>query len=202
MKQVYMKHSTPQRTMLLVVLGALVGSLLFWAGCTNRVTGTMKANQKPVVYFVNIPPDGSTSSRNPVVYWAASDPDGRVRSFRYIVVLQDSLHGQTPQQYSATISAMDSLGFLAAKGVYLRVDDSLPNPQTQAVVTMSADISDPVSAFVPQYVFLQAIDDQGLKSDVAYRLLKRNDNPPSTAVEFLSYDEQASPFINLRREED
>lgn len=182
--------------MLLVVLGALLASVLIWAGCTNRVTGTQKENQKPVVYFVNIPPDGSTSSRNPLVYWAASDPDGRVRAFRYIVVLQTALGGQTPQQYSATINAMDSATFIADKGVYLRVDDSLPNPQTQAVVTMSADISDPVSQFVPQYVFLQAIDDRGLKSDVAYRVLKRNDNPPETSIEFLNYDEQASPFIN------
>ncbi len=186
---------------LILVLGVILASIIVAVGCSKRVTGSQKENQKPVAYFVNIPPDGSTSSRNPLVYWVGTDPDGLVRFFRYVVVKRSTMDsvsvGITPADYAAQrLSNLDRAGWELNGGIYLKVDDSLPNTQTQATINMSADLSDPVNTFVPQYVFLQAIDDHGMFSDMAYRLLKRNDNPPTTSISFLSYDESASPFIN------
>ncbi|MFZ1684657.1 MAG: hypothetical protein WAU88_11080 [Candidatus Zixiibacteriota bacterium] len=185
-----------RRWSLALVAGSLLVSLLFTAGCSKRVTGSLKENQPPVAYFVNIPPDGSFSSRNPLVYWAGTDPDGRVTDFRYIVVTSAQLGSLTPAQKGAQLGALDQAGWVNIGGVYLHVNDSLPNTQTSATVKMSADLSDPVNSYVSQYVFLQARDDRGAYSNVTYRLLKRNDNPPSTAIQFLNYDESSAPFIN------
>jgi hypothetical protein len=191
-----MDNKVLRRWPLMLAVGGILLALLATSGCSNRVSGTMKNNEKPVAYFVNIPPDGSFSSRNPIVYWAGTDPDGRVIDFRYIVVPVASMGAMTPQQYAATLADLPKTDWLARGGIYLHVSDSLPNTQTSATVKMSADLNDPVNSYVSQYVFLQASDDRGTLSNVAMRLLKRNDNPPSTKLQFLNYDENTSPFIN------
>lgn len=181
------------RLTVLLVAAALVASAVLLSGCPDRISGTQTANQKPVVYFVNIPPEGYQTSRNPVVYWVGSDPDGQVRQFRYKVVLEADMGGDTPAEYIA--STLNSLP--ASEWKYLMVDDSLPDPQTQDAVKMKADLTDPVNMYVPQYVFLQAFDEQGAGSTIIYRKFYRNDNPPQTVIRLPgSYDELTSPYIN------
>jgi hypothetical protein len=191
-----MNQLSLRRLALLFILGTILLSMVIAVGCSKRVTGTQKANQRPVAYFVNIPPDGSQSSANPIVYWVGSDPDGLVRWFRYIVVKDSALGAQTPAEYARFLDTVTMASWVFRGGDTLRVNDSVPNTQTSATVKLSADISDPVNTYVSQYIFLQAIDDQGLGSNVVYRLLKRNDNAPTTSITLLNYDEKASPFIN------
>jgi len=68
---------TKTLSMLAIVAAAtMVFSVLFMFGCTDTIDGDMNVNQKPIVYFVNIPPDGQQFSRNPEVYWVGLDNDG------------------------------------------------------------------------------------------------------------------------------
>lgn len=194
MNNTIMKSVTMTRmTVLLLALG-LVASAVLLSGCPDRVTGNQVENQKPVVYFVNVPPDGYSTSRNPVIYWIGTDPDGQVKLFRYIVVLETEMGSQTPEQYRTTL-----LGLPESRWTYMRVDDSLPNPQTREVVRMSASITDPVNEFVRQYVFLQAFDEAGLGSDIVFRAYQRNDNPPQTYVTLQDYSLPHNPYINARQ---
>lgn len=188
-----MTSAVKSRLTVMAIAFALVASAILLSGCPDRITGEQTANMKPVVYFVNIPPENYQTSRNPVIYWIGSDPDGQVRQFRYKVVLESEMGLNTPAQYISSV--LNSLP--ASEWTYLNVDDSLPDPQTQQAVRMQADLSDPVNVFVPQYVFLQAFDEQGTGSDIIYRRFNRNDNPPQTFIRLPgTYDELTSPFIN------
>jgi len=63
---------------------------------------------------------------------------------------------------------------------YLRV--TIDEPQTSNIVAMSASLTNPVLEYVPQYVFLQAFDDQNASSDVVFLSILRNDFPPETDI--------------------
>ena len=162
---------------LLLVTGIVLSSwLLLLPGCSDRIYGDQIPNEKPVVYFVNIPPDGNKVSVNPVVHWVGTDSDGLVTSFRYIVVTEEEMGGVEPDVYAATVLP----GVPSSDWVYLEV--TVDDPQTTNIVTASADLEDPVATYVRQYIFVQAFDDQGLASDIVFRLVLRNDFPPDTDI--------------------
>ena len=192
------KRFTPRPALL-----AAVGIVLFlvvslqW-GCSDRVKGTAYVNQKPVVYFVNVPPDSTRTSRNPLIHWVGADADGQIRQFRYVVVLRDSMKIDDSTYHTPNEYALGDLQSLPqSRWTYLQVvTDPVPDPQTQGIVRMSASLTDPVNTYIPQYIYLQAIDDRGLHSDVSWKLMFRNDNPPETYVQAVGYDELSNPFIN------
>lgn len=193
-----MEKKFAPRVALLAAAGivlTLVASLQW--GCSDRVKGTSYVNQKPVAYFVNVPPDSSRTSRNPLVHWVGADADGQVRQFRYHVVLDTVLtRGHvTPLEYARTVL----LGVPTSQWIYLDVvADPVPDPQTQGIVRMSASLDDPVNTFIPQYIYLQAIDDKGAFSEFAWKIMFRNDNPPETYAVPIDYDEFNNPFINAK----
>lgn len=175
----------------------LLGILLFvatmiavlFSGCAKNLSGDLKANTKPSVQFVNIPPDGQQFSRNPVVYWYGTDVDGVISFYRYHVATVSALGAQTPEQY---IAAADSSAW-----VYLEVDPTGVNSQqTQVSISLVADSLDPVLSFVSQYVFIQAYDNEGQSSDVEYRLFSRNDNPPQTLLFNSLTGTKDAPYVN------
>lgn len=195
------KKSASRPALLLAV--AIVVSLVssFQWGCSDRVKGTAYVNQKPTVYFVNVPPDSTRTSRNPLVHWVGADADGQIKQFRYVVVKRESMKIDSVTYYTPDEYARGELQSLPpSQWTYLQVvTDPVPDPQSQGIVRMSASLSDPVNEYIPQYIFLQAIDDRGLYSDVAWKLMFRNDNPPETYVQALdNYDEYNNPFINAR----
>ncbi len=176
---------------ILVFAVTTTSCLIFSGGCTNTLDGELNANQKPIVYFVNIPPgprevcdtvDGVITcdtiitqfSRNPVIHWVGTDRDGIIASFRYCVATVAEVGGLNPMTYAASIAEAD--------WIQLDVDPKGPDPRTTNTVAMSADLTDPVRTFVDQYVFLQAFDELGLGSDITYRMFSRNDNPPTTGI--------------------
>ncbi|HVP06453.1 MAG TPA: hypothetical protein VMS71_01325, partial [Candidatus Acidoferrum sp.] len=177
---------------LLVLVLVMVYSLIQF-GCTNRISGTQTENKKPVVFFVNVPPESTKVSRNPVISWIGTDADGQVKYFRYLVVREDSLGGLTPAQFAAQrLPNLDSTLW-----TYLTV--TVDNPMTSNSVKMSADLQNPVNHYYPQYVFLQAFDDKNLGSDIVWRLLLRNDNPPITFINAIvngADNDTSHPFIN------
>jgi hypothetical protein len=164
--------------LLLFAAGVLVIGSLVLPGCTdfldNRVRGDQTENQPPVVYFVNIPPDGYKVSVNPAVYWVGTDADGLVTMFRYIVVLSSDLNGMSPDEYAGAVL----INLPESEWTYL--DVTVDDPQTGNIIPASADLTDPVNNYIDQYIFVQAFDDQSATSNIAWRLISRNDYPPAT----------------------
>lgn len=193
---------------LLCLLAAGALTIAFMAGCTSKLDGQMTENQKPIVWFVNIPPEDARSSVNPIINWVGQDRDGQIDFFRYIVISQTAIVNALGRPVE------DSLGVLVESEIQsfvnihlgdwadslwtiLHVLDTLENPeggpQTSNIIPMSAEINSPVLTFVAQFVFVQAFDEEGLGSDVAFRRFYRNDNPPNTRIIGFVND---VPFIN------
>ncbi len=162
-----------------LVMTALALPTLLITSCTKTLDGEINENQRPIVYFVNIPPEGAKFSRNPVVYWVGTDPDGVLSYFRYHVATEELIGIAGPDhdqlmQYIAGVSDAD--------WTYLDIPPTGPEPQTSNVIKMSASLESPVKTFVNQYVFLQGVDEKGLASDIVVRRFSRNDNPPDTEI--------------------
>jgi len=182
---------------LLCLLAVGVLAVSFMAGCTSKLDGQITENQKPIVWFVNIPPEDARSSVNPIINWVGQDRDGQIDFFRYIVIRQDEIVA------AIGVPIEDSLGYLSETAVQGFVDGTLGTyadslwtvlhvldrdenpdggPRTSNIVPMSAEISSPVLTFVAQIVFVQAFDEAGLGSDIAFQRFYRNDNPPNTRI--------------------
>ncbi|MDX9857099.1 MAG: hypothetical protein RBT76_04875 [candidate division Zixibacteria bacterium] len=159
----------------LIAITALV-LVLAAVGC-DRLTGEKTPNRAPDVYFVNVPPDGHQTSFDPVVYWVGTDIDGTISMYRYIVVREDEMGGTTdPAVYAQTVLPNRP----ESDWTYLDVPPE--DPQTTNIIPMSANLNDPISSYVGQYVFLQAFDDMGAHSPIIWKLFLRNDNPPNTNI--------------------
>ena len=161
---------------------ALVLMALVFAGCGDRVRGDQKANAKPQVYFVNIPPDGQKVSVNPVVFWVGTDGDGLIMQYRYVVVPSSEMSGMGPDEYVASVLSVSD------ESIWTYLDVSVDTPRTTNEIPAQADLDDPVNRYIPQYIFVQAIDDLGLGSDIVFRLILRNDFPPDTEIRGLDPD--------------
>ncbi|MEZ5359968.1 MAG: hypothetical protein R3F48_14215 [Candidatus Zixiibacteriota bacterium] len=149
---------------------------LFISGCSPKRKGTALANQPPHIGIVNTPPDGADFSRNPELSWYATDIDGYISFFRHAVILDTllTINGVhvTPEEFIA--QAPDS----RFEWDTLIVD--LDNPQSTATIQLYADTIDPVMTYTSQYFFVQACDDQGAMSEIAYRRYSRNNHFPNT----------------------
>lgn len=160
-------------------------SILFLAGCTNTLEGDIYENKKPIVYFATIPPEGQDFSSNPVIYWYGTDNDGLIDYYRYHIATSTIVGDLPPEDYILTISD--------DQWVTIDVDPAQADPHTKNSLPLTADPNNPVRGFVPQWVFLQAFDTEGMGSEIAYRLFLRNDNPPQT---FISINKEDMPFVN------
>lgn len=176
-----------------LVLTLLISPAFLLTSCTKTLDGDKKPNQKPIVSFVNIPPEGAQFSRNPKIYWIGRDQDGVITYFRYHVATEEMMGIEGPgqddlMQYITSVSDQD--------WEYLDIDPTGPDPQTSQVIEMSASLESPVKTFLNQYVFLQGVDDKGLASDIVVRRFSRNDNPPDTKPLPLKKGSRANPAIN------
>ncbi len=255
-----------------IVLAALAFSLmllpaLYLASCTNTLDGEVYENQKPIVYFSNIPPVGQRFSRNPVVYWYGTDPDGLIDYYRYYIVTDSVVGLMAPEDYILTLDSMDwnyiglpeidttwwgcrtwqhsvcldsvevfqvytetvfdttywicneysgadcidststtssgNWDFIHVDTIvpedswdFMHIDTTYPDPfdpHTENIIPLEANQNDPVNTYVPQWIFLQAFDMEGLGSDIVFRLFFRNDHPPETNIGSFSGD---LPFVN------
>jgi hypothetical protein len=191
-----------QRTTLLLILLAVAlvaGSSVLIGGCAKKLEGTTYENEKPVVWFVNVPPENSLSSTNPIVNWIGQDRDGQIDFYRYIVVREDQIGAWMgkPGTWNPNTEPLTTNEVQAYIDDYLlsAVHDTMwtvllvradsDDPHTSNIIPMSAQISDPVRTFVPQFVFVQAYDEEGLGSEVAFRRFLRNDNPPATRIQLF-----------------
>jgi hypothetical protein len=172
----------------LAALGLLLMALsvLYPVGCTDTIDGEVYINQKPIVDFANIPPEGGKFSRNEVVYWYGTDPDGLIDYYRYYIAKVSEVGFTAPEDFILTIPNAD--------WIYVDVDSAQDNPQTENVIPLVADLDNPVNIYVSQWIFLQAFDMEGLGSDIVFRLFSRNDHPPVARI--LPIPESYLPFVN------
>jgi len=171
-----MKRKRIQITIALAILlaGYLSLAVLYLAGCTDSLNGEVYANQKPIVYFANIPPEGQKTGRNLIVYWYGTDRDGLIGSYRYYVATVADVGSAAPEDYILAVPE--------SEWTYIDVDPALSDPHTQNTIVLTADLNDPVNSFIAQWVFIQAFDMEGFGSDIVFRLYSRNDNPPETGI--------------------
>lgn len=196
------------RNNIALVLAIVLSLAAIWllGGCAEKLAGTQKENQQPTVWFVNVPPESSQSSVNPIINWVGQDTDGQIAFFRFIVVREMAIGqaiGKPPEWHPAseplTQTEVDGFvnsvlnGYNDTLWTVLDVDLGSEDPQTSNIVPMSAEIDDPVLTYVPQFVFLQAFDEDGMGSEIAFRRFFRNDNPPDTRMVGFLEDNR---FIN------
>lgn len=190
---------TLRNSFVFLALGCLVIPALFFGGCSKSLEGDVYANEKPIVWFVNVPPADARSSVNPIVNWMGQDRDGQIDFYRYIVVREDEMMDSLGLDSSLTEAQAQSF----VDNYLVNMHDSLwtvllvradsTDPHTSNIIPMSAEMSDPVRTYVPQFVFVQVFDEEGLGSDIVFRRFLRNDNPPTTRiVAFIA----GVPFIN------
>jgi len=121
-----LRHSVGRLSVVASVMAValLVG---FIVGCST-LGGTQDDNQKPIVQFVNIPPEAifdTTStdplivdtvrgytrfSRNPFIHWYGTDVDGQIDFYRYVVITSDDMGGSAPLDYIQTNGLLDESG--------------------------------------------------------------------------------------------
>lgn len=172
---------------LFTTLSALLTALLL-NGCPAEIKGPERQNIPPEVHFVNIPAAGARFSTDTTIYWYGTDADGFIVQYRYAVIRTiDIITEDTPDVESFLAQINDD----ELPWVILNVN--LKHPQTDARITMSADISDPVRTYVESYVFLQAIDNLGAKSRIIYRAFLKNNHFPNTFISAQGIDD---PYIN------
>ncbi len=159
---------------LLFFIVALGLSSVVYSGCSQGFSGDPLANARPEVRFVNVPPDASVFSANPIINWIGTDIDGRIIEFRYVVVRVDAIPvGMTPEAY-----ALDSIPPSAWTIKTVTLDD----PASRDTISLAADLANPVTVLVQQYVFLMAVDDKGATSPIIGRTFGRNDHFPETRL--------------------
>jgi hypothetical protein len=184
-------HIRTNQVRVVVVLVALAFLLiallaLYLAGCTDTLDGEVYENQKPIVHFANIPPEGGRFSRNETVYWYGTDPDGLIDYYRYYTAKVSDVGFMAPEDYILTIPDSD--------WIYIDIDSAQNYPQTENIIPLAADFDDPVNTYVSQWIFLQAFDMESLGSDIVFRLFSRNDHPPETSI--LPIAPASLPFVN------
>jgi len=124
---------------------------------------------------------------NPRIYWFGTDEDGRVDAFEYAVVPTDSLRPHpvglsvvrdntglvNPQRFVMTPAAADSLDWIELLPGQVDVVNS-------AAVFLFADID--TSVAIDQFLFVRAIDNLGLRSEIEYARYSRQNHPPETYI--------------------
>jgi hypothetical protein len=130
------------------------------------------------------------------------DIDGQVVMFRYVVLTENDIINNWDDALTAPLEDSTIQRFVDDDSGLALFPDTLwtvlvvnpeeGDPKTSNIVPMSAELSDPVNTLVRQFVFVQAYDEEGAGSLVAFRAFLRNDNPPDTRIiGFLG-----GPFIN------
>lgn len=160
-------------------------------------------------YDFNVVTDTIIYLANPRIYWFGTDVDGRVSAFEYAVVPTDSLaaHPAGLPTVRGGTGNVEPLRFLDTDNT--APADSLdwiellpPNLVQSATVFLFADID--TSVALDQFLFVRAIDNLGLRSDVAYARFSRQNHPPETYInldtlEVIQLNVQSPKIIRSRK---
>jgi len=147
---------------IILLAGLILIGMFALQGCSNKLKGTENPNQAPSIYWADVTIDSAYSS-NPNLRWFSTDQDGLVIDYDYCVMLQ---------------ATVDSLGGPAA------IASSFPTDRQWSIThsdssTIQLYASSDTSVYVPQYVFLRAMDDDSSYSTIIYKYLSRNNHAPT-----------------------
>ncbi|MCJ7508486.1 MAG: hypothetical protein MUO85_07115, partial [candidate division Zixibacteria bacterium] len=187
------------------LLGLILLVTLTFLGCENKIKGTRRTNEPPVISFSNVPPDSFAFSLNPQVSWYAVDIDGYVKKYQYAVIIADSLHvvGKL-WNGGGTLTAVDS-----ACSVLVRIPpeawvdslrhiDSTMVPDSIAKFISAVDTTTSIvkvwlfskenpSDFVTQHLFVRAIDNDDSTSNIIHRRFSRNNHLPKAHISYTPF---------------
>ncbi|MDZ4723440.1 MAG: hypothetical protein SGI97_06015 [candidate division Zixibacteria bacterium] len=161
---------------------------LIASGCSKRLEGDKIDNEQPIVWFVNVPAENTTFSTNPIIHWVGQDRDGQIQYYRYAVIREDSIANRLNLPLPLSLLQVDNFSrdvlpaYIDTIWKYLDVNPQAGDPKTSNIIPMSAELTNPVTTKVPQFVFIQAFDDELMGSQIAFRRFLRIDNPPNTFV--------------------
>jgi hypothetical protein len=146
-------------------IGIILSGIFVFQGCPNKIDGNENPQVAPSIYWADVTIDTSYNA-NPNLRWFSTDQDGLVIDYQYAVILA---------------STVDSIGGPQA------VINNFPVDLTWTIVhkdssTIQLYASPDTSIYVPQYVFLRAMDDDSLYSPVIYKYMRRNNHPPTCYV--------------------
>lgn len=123
---------------------------------------------------------------NPRIYWYGTDEDGRVDAFEYAVLPTDSLAPHpagmpTVRNGAGTVDPLRFAGSATAADSLDWIELLPPNVVQSATVLLFADIDTAVS--VDQFLFVRAIDNLGLRSEIEFARYARQNHPPESYID-------------------
>ena len=146
---------------------------------------------------------------NPRIYWYGTDEDGRVDAFEYAVIPSDSLapHPAGMPVVRNSSGVVDPLRFVGGSTAADSLDWILllpPNPPVvhSADVFLFADID--TSVAVDQFLFVRAIDNLGLRSDIKFARYSRQNHAPESyidldTIEVIQPNSQSERVVRPRK---
>ena len=168
----------------LILLTVALAALLI-ASCSSSTKpdpGKNPVNKAPKVEMVNIPPDNSHFTTNPVLYWFGTDVDGRVVAYEYAVVPCSLIAARKDTSKADSIIAYAKEFIPDSSWTVVNVVGS--NNPNEGTIRIPADPNPKVS--VLSYFFVRAVDNDGAKSNIDFRLYSRTNHPPDTEIKTLA----------------
>lgn len=156
-----------------------------WDGTGTRVV------KIDTTYDYDIITDTIIYLANPRIYWYGTDEDGRVDAFEYAVIPTDSLatHPAGMPTVRNVAGTVDPLRFVGSTALAKAAADSLDwiellppsDPVQYATVFLFADID--TSVALDQFLFVRAIDNLGLRSEIEFARYSRQNHPPESYID-------------------
>jgi hypothetical protein len=159
-----------QRQILIVFL-ILAALFLVFAACSEKsLKGDLLAPRPPSIFWAQVPTD-SLNHFNPNLHWFSTDQDGVVLDYQYTVL------------YSSTVDSL--IGSGSMNTLLANFPTGIPwtiihtDSATIPLYSVADTMADGTPVYVDQYVFIKAMDEDSLFSDIIYKHLARNNHPPT-----------------------
>ncbi|MBN2070962.1 MAG: hypothetical protein JW814_05845 [Candidatus Krumholzibacteriota bacterium] len=152
-----------RKILLFAVSAAISLSVVLINGCSDGVfTGSQRTNEKPEIWLSSGPVEGDTTGYQVHFYWSGWDPDGEVSHFE-ICIVDGGLDGIGFNE-ADTAGADKWIESTAHDSIFRVLANENPRPY---------DEDDPTSVYtrfdLTHTLFIRAIDEEGLGSDVVFR---------------------------------
>jgi hypothetical protein len=156
--------------LILIAILILTTLILVFTGCSEKsLKGNLLTPQPPVVYWSQVATD-TLNHRNPLLHWYSTDQDGVVLDYLYAVMLASTVDSQV-----AAYGGMEAFLSQFPTGtpwITIHTDSA----------TIPLIASGDTAVFIDQYVFVKAMDEDSLFSNIIYKRMARNNHPPTCYV--------------------
>jgi len=155
--------------LILIALAAVsLLTVVILTGCDEMpYEGEELGKTAPSIFWSDVVFD-SLNSSNPVLTWYSTDPDGKVLDYQFIVLAE------------STVLRINPAGAAALAESFPDGYEWTITHEDSATIHLFA--SRDTSQYLPQYVFLKAMDDDSLFSGTLYKFVSRKNHPPTCYV--------------------